>query len=71
MAITISAVTPGFAAEIGDVDLSQPLNPLEIDTIKQAFWNYAVLVFPSQNLTEQQQLTFASTLGRWRLTSLR
>jgi alpha-ketoglutarate-dependent 2,4-dichlorophenoxyacetate dioxygenase len=63
MTITISAVTPGFAAEIGDVDLSQPLTPAEVDSIKQAFWDYAVLIFPEQNLTEQQQLAFARHIG--------
>jgi alpha-ketoglutarate-dependent 2,4-dichlorophenoxyacetate dioxygenase len=41
MAMTISPVTPNFAAEIGDVDLSQPLTAAEVDEIKQAFWRYA------------------------------
>ena len=54
MAITISPVTCGFVAEIGDVDLSQPLTPSQVDAIKQAFWDYAVLIFPEQDLVEQQ-----------------
>lgn len=63
MAMTISPVTPNFVAEIGDVDLSQPLTATEIDEIKQAFWRYAVLIFPSQELTEQQHLAFARHIG--------
>jgi alpha-ketoglutarate-dependent 2,4-dichlorophenoxyacetate dioxygenase len=63
VAITISPMTPGFAAEIGDVDLSQPLAPSVVDAIKQAFWNYAVLIFPAQDLSEQQHLTFARHFG--------
>jgi len=63
MAITISAMTPGFAAEIGDVDLSQPLTAEEVAAIKQAFWDYGVLIFPGQELTEQQQLDFARYIG--------
>jgi alpha-ketoglutarate-dependent 2,4-dichlorophenoxyacetate dioxygenase len=63
MTISIAAVTPGFAAEIGDVDLSQPLNPEEVEAIKQAFWHYAVLIFPEQKLTEQQHLAFAQYIG--------
>jgi len=63
MAITISAVTPSFVAEIGDVDLSQPLTTEEVASIKQAFWDYAVLIFPGQDLTEQQHLTFARHIG--------
>ena len=63
MAITISPVTPGFVAEIGDVDLSRPLTPSQVDAIKQAFWDYAVLIFPEQDLVEQQHLAFARLFG--------
>jgi alpha-ketoglutarate-dependent 2,4-dichlorophenoxyacetate dioxygenase len=63
MGISIFPVTESFAAEIGDVDLSAPLAPAELAAIKQAFWNYAVLIFPAQNLTEQQHLNFAACFG--------
>jgi alpha-ketoglutarate-dependent 2,4-dichlorophenoxyacetate dioxygenase len=53
MTINISPLTPGFVAEIGDVDLSQPLPPSEVDEIKQAFWHYAVLIFPGQDLQDE------------------
>ena len=62
MTITIMVITPTFAAEIGDIDLSQPLPPEEVETIKQAFWRYGVLIFPGQELT-QQHLAFAQHLG--------
>lgn len=63
MAVTISAVTPGFVAEIGDVDLSQPLSPAEVSEIKQAFGDYGVLIFPGQELSDQQHLAFAKHIG--------
>ena len=63
MAITLSPVTPGFVAEVGDVDLSQPLSIEEVATIKQAFWDYAVLIFPDQQLSAEQHLTFARHIG--------
>jgi alpha-ketoglutarate-dependent 2,4-dichlorophenoxyacetate dioxygenase len=63
MGITIYPVTPDFAAEIGDVDLSKPLAADDIAAIKQAFWRYAVLVFPQQTLTQDQQLAFAEHFG--------
>jgi alpha-ketoglutarate-dependent 2,4-dichlorophenoxyacetate dioxygenase len=63
VAIAIFPVTPEFVAEIGDVDLSQPLTPSEVDAIKQAFWDYAVLIFPAQDLSEQQHLAFARYFG--------
>ena len=63
MAITISPVTPAFAAEVGDVDLSQPLPAEVVAAIKAAFWQYAVLVFPGQNLTPAQHLAFSEHFG--------
>lgn len=63
MTITICPVTPCFAAEIGDVDLSRPLDPAEVAAIKQAFWDYAVLIFPGQEITEQQHVDFAKYIG--------
>ena len=43
MAIDIVPVTPGFAAEIGEVDLAR-LAPEDIEAVKQAFWAYGVSV---------------------------
>ncbi len=63
MAISIYPITPSFAAEIGDVDLAKPLDAEAVSAIKQAFWDYAVLVFPGQELTEEQHLEFAQHFG--------
>jgi alpha-ketoglutarate-dependent 2,4-dichlorophenoxyacetate dioxygenase len=63
MTIRIFPVTPDFAAEIGDVDLSQPLSPEDESAIKDAFWKSAVLVFPGQQLTADQQVAFAQRFG--------
>ncbi len=63
MSITVYPVTPDFAAEIGDVDLSRPLSDADMSAIKTAFWKYAVLVFPQQQLTQEQQLAFAMYFG--------
>ncbi|MDX1434995.1 MAG: TauD/TfdA family dioxygenase [Gammaproteobacteria bacterium] len=63
MAITVHPVSPEFVAEIGDVDLSRPLAAADLAAIKQAFWKYAVLVFPDQILTDDQHLAFAACFG--------
>ncbi|MFZ9149676.1 MAG: TauD/TfdA dioxygenase family protein [Burkholderiales bacterium] len=63
MAITIIPVTPDFVAEIGDVDLSKPLSGENFEAIKQAFWKYAVLIFPQQQLSTDQQLAFSEKFG--------
>ncbi|MBI3916330.1 MAG: TauD/TfdA family dioxygenase [Betaproteobacteria bacterium] len=62
MSITICPVTPHFVAEVGDVDLSR-LSEADLAAIKDAFWKYAVLIFPDQHLTPQQHLDFAAAFG--------
>lgn len=63
MSITISSITPDFAAEIGDVDLSKPLDPAVFAEIRQAFFKYSVLIFPEQELTLDQHLAFSKLFG--------
>jgi len=56
-------VTENFAAEVGDVDLSQPLSTEDVAAIRAAFDRYAVLVFPGQELSTGQHLDFARHFG--------
>jgi alpha-ketoglutarate-dependent 2,4-dichlorophenoxyacetate dioxygenase len=63
MSITIYPFTSDFAAEIGDVDLTGPLSESDFEEIRAAFWKYAVLVFPGQDLTPEQHLAFSSRFG--------
>ena len=61
--MTVYPVTENFAAEIGDVDLSQPLSEESRAEIAAAFDRYSVLVFPDQRLTADQHLAFARHFG--------
>jgi alpha-ketoglutarate-dependent 2,4-dichlorophenoxyacetate dioxygenase len=63
MSITVFPVTPTFAAEIGDVDLRQPVSDTDFDAITAAFWKYGVLIFPGQQLTPAQHLAFSAKFG--------
>ena len=63
MAITLYPVKPDFMAEIGDVDLRQPLSEEDQKAIKEAFIQYSVLVFPGQELTSAQHIAFAELFG--------
>jgi len=63
MGITIYPITPSFVAEVGDIDLSQPLSGSDEADVKAAFWKYAVLIFPEQRLTPQQQFDFSQRFG--------
>ena len=68
MAISVYPVTPSFAAEIGDLDLSRPLDAADVAAVKQAFSTYAVLTFPQQKLTQEQHLAFAGLFGPLEMT---
>ena len=63
MAASIYPITSAFVAEVGDVDLSRPLDREDLDEIKAAFWKYAVLIFPDQRLSVEQHLDFARYFG--------
>ena len=61
MSISIYPISENFAAEV-DVDLAQ-LSADDVAAIRDAFWRYAVLIFPEQNLSEEQHLAFARHIG--------
>jgi alpha-ketoglutarate-dependent 2,4-dichlorophenoxyacetate dioxygenase len=63
MTITVFPVTPSFAAEIGDIDLSQPIEPSDYVAIDDAFAKYAVVIFPDQHLSQDRHLDFARHFG--------
>jgi hypothetical protein len=39
MSVTVVPLTESFAAEIGDIDLSQPVAPSDLATINEALQN--------------------------------
>ena len=49
-------VTDDFVAEIGDVDLSQPLTDSDWRIIEDAYDKYSVLIFPDQSLSHADHL---------------
>ena len=63
MALSIFPVTPDFAAEIGDLDLREPIAADALQAVRDAFTKYAVLIFPAQELKPQHHLAFARNFG--------
>ena len=63
MGATIWPVTEHFVAEVGDIDLSQPLSEADFRIVEAAFERYAVLVFPDQTLSQEQHVAFARRFG--------
>jgi alpha-ketoglutarate-dependent 2,4-dichlorophenoxyacetate dioxygenase len=54
---------PVFAAEVTGLDLTRPLPPDAAAAIEAGMDEYAVLVFPGQPLTDQQQIDFTRNFG--------
>ncbi len=61
--VEIWPVTEDFAAEVGDVDLSQPISDEDWQTIEDAYHRYSVLVFPDQHLDHDQHAAIANRFG--------
>lgn len=63
MAISIRQLHPHFVGEVSGLDLTRPLSPDEARQIEAGMDRYAVLVFHDQDITDEQQLQFASNFG--------
>ncbi len=61
--IKITPLSAACGAEITGVDLTQELSAPTVAAIRQAWHDHIVLVFRGQEITEEQQLRFASYFG--------
>jgi len=62
--LTIAARETGIGAEIGGIDLSQPLSDDDFIALTEAFNEHRILVFRGQHLTTNQQVAFSEKFGR-------
>ncbi|HEV3349791.1 MAG TPA: TauD/TfdA family dioxygenase, partial [Methylomirabilota bacterium] len=62
MAPRIAPIDATLGAVVTDLELAR-LDPATWQTVEAAFHEYAVLVFPGQNLTEAEQVAFANRFG--------
>jgi alpha-ketoglutarate-dependent 2,4-dichlorophenoxyacetate dioxygenase len=63
MPVTIRKLHPVFVGEVTGVDLSRPLSREDATAIEAGMDEHAVLVFPKQDITDEQQLAFALNFG--------
>jgi len=63
MSLTFRQLHPVFAAEVSGIDLKHPVSPEDAAAIEAGMDQYAVLVFPDQPLTDQQQIEFTRNFG--------
>lgn len=59
---SLKPLAKSFGAVITDIKLSE-INDKAFDELYQAWLTYGLLIFPSQHLTDQQQIQFASRFG--------
>lgn len=65
MELDIKPLMPGmdFAVEIKNIDLSQSLDNVIFEEIRQAVFSYAVVVVRGQSIDDEQQISFSERFG--------
>jgi alpha-ketoglutarate-dependent 2,4-dichlorophenoxyacetate dioxygenase len=63
MGIAIRQIHPVFVGEVSGIDVAGPLSPEDVATIEAGMDRHAVLVFPDQRLTDEQQMAFSRHFG--------
>lgn len=62
--ITITQIAGALGAEIGGVDLNEPLDTETVATLRQALLDHLVIFFRDQKLTSDSYLAFAQAFGQ-------
>jgi alpha-ketoglutarate-dependent 2,4-dichlorophenoxyacetate dioxygenase len=63
MPIAVTQLHPVFAGQITGIDLREPLDSAEIEAIDSAINEHGILVFPSQHISDAQQMAFSRRFG--------
>ncbi len=61
--IEVTPLTPHIGAEIGGVDLREPLSDEQLSGIKAALWSHGVIFFRDQRISFDQHIRFARYFG--------
>src|SRR5262245_43077110 len=68
MTITVTPLTPAFAARVGNVDTGRPVPHTVWAEIRAAFEEHSVLVFGGQFLDDDRQIAFSRRFGPLEMT---
>ncbi len=63
MGILVTPVQGDFVARVTGLDLSNQLDEGDFGQVRDAFHRYAVVVFPEQALTDDEQIAFSERFG--------
>lgn len=64
----ITPLNHEFVGEVSAIDISVPLTPFQVAEIEAGMDRYAVLVFPDQPLTDEEQCTYSRNFGELEAT---
>ena len=62
--IEVRPIAGALGAEIGGVDIAQPLSASVVSEIRQAWLDHLVIFIPGQKLSPQAQVEFARRFGK-------
>jgi len=68
MSLSIRPLHPHFAGEVTGLDITRPLAAADVAAIEAGMDRYAVLAFPDQPLTDEQQCEFSRNFGELEVT---
>lgn len=68
MIITIRSLQEHIGAKVEGVDITLPINTDTFARLRKALYKYAVLVFPGQDITDEQQIAFSRGFGPIQMT---
>lgn len=68
MSISIRPLHQHFAGEVTGLDITRPLAAAEVAAIEAGMDRFAVLTFPDQPLTDEQQCAFSRNFGELEVT---
>ena len=63
MALAVKRLTRHIAAEVRGVDLRSPVADSDFQEIQRAFDEHSILVFPDQDISDAQQVSFSERFG--------
>ena len=62
-AISVTPASPHIGAEIGNIDLTQPLSAAQTEQLRAAFMQYQVIFFRDQHISFEDQIRLAGYFG--------
>ena len=61
--ITVTPISPKIGAEIGNIDLTRPLEEKQVAELRRAFTQYGVIFFRDQKISHEDQIRLGRYFG--------